>query len=143
MKFSYSWIRALVDGLDVPAEALERLITMKTAECEGIETAGALLAGAVPATCRKRRADRGQSQREGDRGRGTLWAEDRGLRRAELPRGHHDRLCSAGHEDDFRRGERRHAGQRRGARDQPRPLGHHRTRGGAGTSASGQHHRDR
>src|SRR6185437_6108800 len=32
MKFSYSWIRSLVDGLDVPAEALERLITMKTAE---------------------------------------------------------------------------------------------------------------
>ena len=49
MKFSYSWIRSMVDGLDVPAESLERLITMKTAECEGIETAGELLAGAVPA----------------------------------------------------------------------------------------------
>ncbi len=49
MKFSYSWIRSLVDGLDVPAQSLERLITMKTAECEGIETAGELLAGAVPA----------------------------------------------------------------------------------------------
>jgi phenylalanyl-tRNA synthetase beta chain len=49
MKFSYSWIRSLVDGLDVPAESLERLITMKTAECEGIELAGELLAGAVPA----------------------------------------------------------------------------------------------
>jgi phenylalanyl-tRNA synthetase beta chain len=50
MKFSYSWIRSLVDGLDLPAEALERLITMKTAECEGVETAGALLAQAVAAT---------------------------------------------------------------------------------------------
>jgi phenylalanyl-tRNA synthetase beta chain len=50
MKFSYSWIRSLVDGLDMPAEALERLITMKTAECEGVETIGALLADAVPAT---------------------------------------------------------------------------------------------
>jgi phenylalanyl-tRNA synthetase beta chain len=50
MKFSYSWIRSLVDGLDVPAEALERLITMKTAECEGVETVGALLADAVAAT---------------------------------------------------------------------------------------------
>src|SRR5438067_13103154 len=50
MKFSYSWIRGFVDGLTVPAEALERLITMKTAECEGVETAGALLAEAVPAT---------------------------------------------------------------------------------------------
>ena len=49
MKFSYNWIREFVDGLDVPAQALERLITMKTAECEGIETVGALLAGAVPA----------------------------------------------------------------------------------------------
>src|SRR5205807_557565 len=47
MKFSYSWIRDFVPGLDVPAQALERLITMKTAECEGIETAGALLGGAV------------------------------------------------------------------------------------------------
>jgi phenylalanyl-tRNA synthetase beta chain len=50
MKFSYSWIRSLVDGLDVPAEALERLITMKTAECEGVETVGSLLADAVAAT---------------------------------------------------------------------------------------------
>jgi phenylalanyl-tRNA synthetase beta chain len=49
MKFSYNWIREFVEGLDVPAQALERLITMKTAECEGIETVGALLAGAVPA----------------------------------------------------------------------------------------------
>ena len=50
MKFSYSWIRGFVDGLDLPAEALERLITMKTAECEGVEPVGLLLAGAVPAT---------------------------------------------------------------------------------------------
>ncbi len=49
MKFSYSWIRSLVAGLDVPAEALERLITMKTAECEGVETVGALLAEASSA----------------------------------------------------------------------------------------------
>jgi len=49
MKFSYNWIREFVDGLDVPAQSLERLITMKTAECEGIETHGALLSGAVPA----------------------------------------------------------------------------------------------
>jgi phenylalanyl-tRNA synthetase beta chain len=50
MKFSYSWIRSLVDGLDVPAEALERLITMKTAECEGVESVGLLLADAVTAS---------------------------------------------------------------------------------------------
>ncbi len=56
MKFSYSWIRSLVDGLDIPAEALERLITMKTAECEGVETVGQLLARteAVAATVESR-----------------------------------------------------------------------------------------
>ena len=41
MKFSYNWIRELVPGLDTSAKALERLITMKTAECEGIEETGA------------------------------------------------------------------------------------------------------
>ncbi len=49
MKFSYNWIRELVDGLDTPAEPLERLITMKTAECEGIEAVGEPLAAAVVA----------------------------------------------------------------------------------------------
>ncbi len=49
MKFSYNWIREFVPGLDVPAHALERLITMKTAECEGVHAAGALLNGAVAA----------------------------------------------------------------------------------------------
>ena len=43
MKFSYNWIRELVDGLDLPAAALERRITLKTAECEGIEPVGELL----------------------------------------------------------------------------------------------------
>jgi phenylalanyl-tRNA synthetase beta chain len=43
LKFSYNWIRDLVDDLDCPPSALERLITMKTAECEGIEPAGELL----------------------------------------------------------------------------------------------------
>ena len=44
MKFSYNWIRELVDGLDVPASELsERLITMKTAECEGVEETAARL----------------------------------------------------------------------------------------------------
>jgi phenylalanyl-tRNA synthetase beta chain len=49
MKFSYNWIREFVPGLDVPAQALERLITMKTAECEGVHVAGVLLNGAVAA----------------------------------------------------------------------------------------------
>jgi phenylalanyl-tRNA synthetase beta chain len=43
MKFSYNWIREFVEGLDYAPGPLERLITMKTAECEGIEAAGTLL----------------------------------------------------------------------------------------------------
>jgi len=37
MKFSYNWIRELVDGVEIPADELGLLITMKTAECEGVE----------------------------------------------------------------------------------------------------------
>ena len=43
MKFSYNWIREFVEDLDCAPGALEKLVTMKTAECEGIEVAGALL----------------------------------------------------------------------------------------------------
>src|SRR5579864_5821760 len=43
MKFSYNWIREFVEDLDCAPGALEKLITMKTAECEGIEVVGALL----------------------------------------------------------------------------------------------------
>jgi len=40
LKFSYNWIRELVEGLEYAPGPLEKLITMKTAECEGIEAAG-------------------------------------------------------------------------------------------------------
>jgi len=49
MKFSSNWLCELVDGLEVAPRELERLITMKTAECEGIEAAGTLLEGACAA----------------------------------------------------------------------------------------------
>jgi phenylalanyl-tRNA synthetase beta chain len=49
LRFSYNWIRELVDSLDAAPEALERLITMKTAECEGVEKVGALLETACAA----------------------------------------------------------------------------------------------
>ena len=49
MKFSFNWIRELVPALDTPARQLERLITMRTAECEGIEETGTLLAQACAA----------------------------------------------------------------------------------------------
>jgi phenylalanyl-tRNA synthetase beta chain len=41
MKFSYNWLRELVEGLDTPPAELARWITVKTAECEGVEEAGA------------------------------------------------------------------------------------------------------
>ncbi len=40
MKFSYNWLREYVEGLDIAPAKLEALITMKTAECEGIEEVG-------------------------------------------------------------------------------------------------------
>src|SRR5215471_12387504 len=43
MKFSYNWIRECVSDLECAPGPLERLITMKTAECEGIEVFGELL----------------------------------------------------------------------------------------------------
>jgi phenylalanyl-tRNA synthetase beta chain len=43
LKFSYNWIRDYVPDLDTPAEQLERLITLRTAECEGLERTGELL----------------------------------------------------------------------------------------------------
>ncbi len=43
MKFSYNWLGDLVEDLDCAPGPLEKLITMKTAECEGIETSGAML----------------------------------------------------------------------------------------------------
>src|SRR5271155_5370827 len=36
MKFSYNWMRELVPDLDAEPTELMRLITMKTAECEGL-----------------------------------------------------------------------------------------------------------
>ncbi|HML16585.1 MAG TPA: hypothetical protein VK419_06150, partial [Bryobacteraceae bacterium] len=54
MKFSYNWLREMVDGLDTApsedgAQALMRRITLKTAECEGVEEMGAPLESASDA----------------------------------------------------------------------------------------------
>src|ERR1700730_18394167 len=46
MKFSYHWIKELVPGLHVEPKELMRMITMKTAECEGLEFIGAALTSA-------------------------------------------------------------------------------------------------
>jgi len=50
MKFSYNWLRELVSGLDTPPAELMRLITLKTAECDGMEEVGSPLAAASEAT---------------------------------------------------------------------------------------------
>ena len=49
MKFSYQWLCDLAPGLTTEPAQLERLITMKTAECEGIEPFGAYFAKVVAA----------------------------------------------------------------------------------------------
>jgi phenylalanyl-tRNA synthetase beta chain len=43
MKFSYNWLSELVDGLTTDPVELGRLITIKTAECEGVERFGGFL----------------------------------------------------------------------------------------------------
>ncbi|MFN0167280.1 MAG: phenylalanine--tRNA ligase subunit beta [Bryobacteraceae bacterium] len=53
MKFSYNWISELVDQLDLAPVDLERLITMKTAECEGIGLAGEILRYACAARVKR------------------------------------------------------------------------------------------
>ena len=128
MKFSYNWISELVDGLDLAPRDLERLITMKTAECEGIEPVGALLEGASAATRDFVGADRRRPQSKGRRRNSAIRRQDRGVRRAELPRRYDDSLRSARQEDDSGSGKRRHAGLRRRARDQPRSRGYRRAR---------------
>jgi len=49
LKFSYNWLREYVEELEIPPAKLEALITMKTAECEGIEEVGGFLAEASAA----------------------------------------------------------------------------------------------
>ena len=49
MKFSYAWLNELVPDLTAPPIELERLITVKTAECEGVEAVGSHFATVVAA----------------------------------------------------------------------------------------------
>jgi phenylalanyl-tRNA synthetase beta chain len=49
LKFSYQWLSDLVEDLDIDAKEVSRLITLHTAESEGVETHGGLLNGACPA----------------------------------------------------------------------------------------------
>jgi phenylalanyl-tRNA synthetase beta chain len=52
MKFSYSWLRELVPGLQMDVTELARQITMKTAECEGVHDPGAFAGASVAAVAR-------------------------------------------------------------------------------------------
>ncbi|HUQ91324.1 MAG TPA: phenylalanine--tRNA ligase subunit beta [Bryobacteraceae bacterium] len=49
MKFSYNWIHELVEGLDTPPLELMGLISVKTAECEGVESVGRHFSSVVAA----------------------------------------------------------------------------------------------
>jgi phenylalanyl-tRNA synthetase beta chain len=49
MKFSYNWLADFVPGLSTSPSDLQRLITMKTAECEGVEPIGAHFKAVVAA----------------------------------------------------------------------------------------------
>jgi phenylalanyl-tRNA synthetase beta chain len=40
MKFSYNWLGEMVERLETPPRELARFITLKTAECEGVEESG-------------------------------------------------------------------------------------------------------
>ncbi len=55
MNFSYNWLRELVDGLDAAAREAGQLITMKTAECEGVQARRRRIstASAPRACCRR------------------------------------------------------------------------------------------
>jgi phenylalanyl-tRNA synthetase beta chain len=50
MKFSYNWLRERVDGLDADPAEVMRLITIKTAECDGMEEVAVELKTACVAT---------------------------------------------------------------------------------------------
>ncbi|HEX4808524.1 MAG TPA: phenylalanine--tRNA ligase subunit beta [Bryobacteraceae bacterium] len=49
MKFSYNWLADSVPGLSTSASELQRLITMKTAECEAVDPVGAHFKAVVAA----------------------------------------------------------------------------------------------
>jgi len=49
MRFSYNWLLELLDGLETDARQLALQLTMKTAECEGIQPYGAHLSEVVAA----------------------------------------------------------------------------------------------
>lgn len=49
MKFSYNWIQELVPALKAEPKELEKQITLRTAECEGVEPVGQHFGAVVPA----------------------------------------------------------------------------------------------
>jgi phenylalanyl-tRNA synthetase beta chain len=49
VNFSYNWLRELVEGVEASPAELGRLITMKTAECEGVHQVGEHLSRVVAA----------------------------------------------------------------------------------------------
>ena len=114
MKFSYNWIRELVPGLEQDPRELMRLITMKTAECEGLEMTGERW------NQRRSRVAGGLEGSHSDSWEGNrpLRHEDGGLRRANCPDA--DRYLPM----IIGSGERWDARERPGARHQSRSQRH-------------------
>ncbi len=92
MKFSYNWLRELVPTLSLPPRELMRLITMKTAECEGVEEFGPWLAEVCVARVLEVAPIEGSHNVKAVVDAGPVRQQDRGLRRAQLPRRHTHRL---------------------------------------------------
>ena len=118
----------MVPGLTPSAGLLERLITMKTAECEGIEETGALLAEACAARVESVEPIPGSHNVKavvdaGPLGRKTVVCGAPNCRPGLLTA-----YVPLEEESGQRGGERRHAGERRGTRDQSRSRRHYRTR---------------
>ena len=100
-----NWLREFAK-LPEDAGLTMSLITTRTAECEGLESYGeesAYRNRDHRRTCSRYEADVGRS------GYGTLWAQDAGVWRAELPCRFAHRVSSRGQEEDPGHRERWHA----------------------------------
>ncbi len=129
MKFSSNWLSELVEGVELPPQELGRLITMKTAECEGVETVGAFLAEVCAARVVSVEPMGDSHNRKavvetGRYGRKTVVCAApncrAGITSAYVPAGVLLGGRPIGKIYDRRRRERRHAGERRRVGPQPR-----------------------
>ena len=86
MKFSYQWLSELVDGARPDPVELGRAITMKTAECEGVELVAEHLALVAVARVLSVEPIPGLAQPESRSRSRRLWPAHGRVRGTELPR---------------------------------------------------------